>query len=521
MKRRALISQRGLSAAAARFCGMPVKQNFSLAGWLALCALLTLNLLSTAFAQTNGLTNQFVSYGKLYVSQTGNDTNAVRNRFDLPFRTITAATAAAESGDTVIIGPGSFAETLNIVSNVDYSLSDRTVICPMTNSAVWVSRPISQMAANPNYVENTNGFHRVIGGTLMAANGYYAISCLTNANLIVEADTIYGNVQVAGNSSLNLKVRQRMRGNFYANTKGAGNGTLNMNRYDLDIPYMTGQIVLDGPSHLYFKGQMGMFDTAYVGAIAVFLMNGAHAYGVGDIFAQSDAIDARTNSTVEWHGTLRSTSDSGLFVDTGSTALIYGDIESTTFNGYWQLCGSGTGVLCGCGGGQVVVYGNVRGYMAVVNDTGWVAIHGNVYGGYKYIPYVMPVYREYLTEPGYATAQYQPGDILNRGLTAVSLLGSGTNIIYGNIHSPSNHAVHVSGAGLVELHGSAVYGNGAGYGDGNTIRMDNGRLRLFSCLIESGAGDTNSVGTTNTGIPVLYLGSHAVLPMGSGIVVTN
>ena len=44
----------------------------------------------------------------LYVSESGNDTNALRGRLDRPWRNVQAALAAAVPGDAVMVGPGNF-----------------------------------------------------------------------------------------------------------------------------------------------------------------------------------------------------------------------------------------------------------------------------------------------------------------------------------------------------------------------------------------------------------------------------
>lgn len=65
---------------------------------------------------------QVIHTNTLYVSTTGNDLTGTRHDITKPFLTITAASAAATAGDTIIILPGNYNEGFNnwVVSDVNY-----------------------------------------------------------------------------------------------------------------------------------------------------------------------------------------------------------------------------------------------------------------------------------------------------------------------------------------------------------------------------------------------------------------
>lgn len=66
---------------------------------------------SSAFAQTGLVEKAFTNTNTLYVDSDGDDSTAIRGRFDRPYRTIPAAVREAHNGDTVLIRPGDYPVT--------------------------------------------------------------------------------------------------------------------------------------------------------------------------------------------------------------------------------------------------------------------------------------------------------------------------------------------------------------------------------------------------------------------------
>jgi hypothetical protein len=91
-----------------------------------------------------------VSYANtVFVTKDGNDGTGVRERLDLPFLTIVAGLAAAQSGDQVWIGPGVFAEAAIVVPNTLSPLTirgsgkDTTFITRATGTGIVVSGDVA------------------------------------------------------------------------------------------------------------------------------------------------------------------------------------------------------------------------------------------------------------------------------------------------------------------------------------------------------------------------------------------
>lgn len=62
-----------------------------------------------------GGSNSLTTNNIIYVAKNGNDTTGTVNRLDLPYLTVLAAAAAASAGTTIVVFPGEYLETANIV----------------------------------------------------------------------------------------------------------------------------------------------------------------------------------------------------------------------------------------------------------------------------------------------------------------------------------------------------------------------------------------------------------------------
>ena len=127
----------------------------------------------------------------VFVMKNGDDALGMRERFDLPFLTVTAALAAAVSGDCVVVYPGTYDEN-NLLKNevdqewlpgaiADYTGADTRAVFDDNNSQV-VSNIKGDMfktsAGNSRavfHLENLNSDVRVDAFLIEAQNSAYAV----------------------------------------------------------------------------------------------------------------------------------------------------------------------------------------------------------------------------------------------------------------------------------------------------------------------------------------------------------
>ena len=62
-----------------------------------------------------GGSNSLTTNNIIYVAKNGNNATGTVNRLDLPYLTVLAAAAAASAGTTIVVFPGEYLETGNIV----------------------------------------------------------------------------------------------------------------------------------------------------------------------------------------------------------------------------------------------------------------------------------------------------------------------------------------------------------------------------------------------------------------------
>ena len=410
------------------------------------------------------ITAAVFSTNVVFVAQNGNDSLAARNDPTRRFLTISNALKSANSGDLIEIGAGRWDECLSIKSNVNYHLCEGASV---NGVVVNVDTFRGGYAGKANIAPWT----WVYGEGVIEATNVNGVQFNASANLAIDirrlhVDSKVAAVWVSGYSSFWLKTKERVDGGIHSKYINDQSGEI-----FVDIPGILRGCTFDGFQWIYWRGDIantpfvngGRVDRGYNENIAIFLMNGAYLTGAGNIWAESDGIDARSNSWFDWHGSISSATDAAVFVDTGSEGIVHGNLDCKSATGYWQLAGSGAGILCGQNSGgyappKVTVYGNVRGLMPIVNENGNVRVYGDVAYN-NFYKYVVPNYWKYTNEPAYATSAYIPSDIESRFGAAINVIGTGTNIIYGNVSGYSaTNAIWIATNGMVKVYGE-VFGD--------------------------------------------------------------
>jgi hypothetical protein len=442
------------------------------------------NANTATFATTAGT----VSPRHIFVSTNGSNTIGAKGTLQA-FATYAAARAVAISGDTIIVYPGDYAEDFDIKNGVN----------------IYLLKGAKLTGAN-GIINNVLGGSCDVtgeGNIAVTQNGLW----LSNYTGSIKLDKLSGGTQpcyLLGATNY-----------LQVNTPVAGTITIrDSSMISITAPNLNAVAVQNG-------------SRAFVYADIVSANLGVHATlnsyvkGWGNILAFSDGLDARTNSTILWYGNSRSIADAGVFCDTGSLIELHGNAECYTQTGQFQLKGSGAGVLCGAQGSYntpvVRVYGDVRGVMPVVNENGLVEVYGNVktltsvtIGGDPIAPY----FSAYTPEALYNSTNYDQPDITGWGWTAVSLIGSGTNRIWGDIYSCSNAAVRVQGTGRVEHY------NGEIRSDHNwcPILQNAGNIHLSNSRVSAPA-EVVSISTWSNNMAPITLSGTVILdkPVNAGI----
>jgi len=152
----------------------------------------TLNFIGATVADVGGKTTVTLPGGSLkpglsnvlYVDKAGSDATGARGNIGLPYLTISAALAAAQSGDVVQIGPGTWVEDVTLPGLAEISLvgagRDQTRITGVANDATITAAPtgtalarclISDLSVyNPGV---GTGYSISISGTGLAAPGNF------------------------------------------------------------------------------------------------------------------------------------------------------------------------------------------------------------------------------------------------------------------------------------------------------------------------------------------------------------
>jgi hypothetical protein len=88
------------------------------------------NMQSQIFRQGNTLQNS------LFVSKSGSDSSGARNREDLPYLTLSAAKAAAVSGDTIIVEAGTYSENNLLKNGVNWHFMPGAIVSYVDADAI-------------------------------------------------------------------------------------------------------------------------------------------------------------------------------------------------------------------------------------------------------------------------------------------------------------------------------------------------------------------------------------------------
>src|SRR5713226_1305170 len=152
----------------------------------------------------------------------GNDALAVRGRLTVPFLTLTAAKNAAQSGDTIIVMPGTYNERDLAKNGVNWHFLNGAIInynggngalfdvpTVMTFNVTGDGLLNNTSASGSNYVLNvTSGSTITFKCLKMTAPN--ACIHVTNGNVLVQADSAYSNndlcVDISGGTMM-LRIR--------------------------------------------------------------------------------------------------------------------------------------------------------------------------------------------------------------------------------------------------------------------------------------------------------------------------
>lgn len=141
----------------------------------------------------------------IYVDKAGNDSTGLRGDIRNPFLTINAALAAAQSGDIVQIGPGTWTEAVVLPELSSISLigsgMDRTYIDGtaageykggITAQPTTTTLDYCTIADLTTYSGSFNGYGLLIDGTNLSTKGVCLARALILRNIRAHADTTYG-----------------------------------------------------------------------------------------------------------------------------------------------------------------------------------------------------------------------------------------------------------------------------------------------------------------------------------------
>ena len=437
-------------------------------------------------------TNMTFEARDIYVSTNGSSSGVTRGSL-LACNSFSMARGIAIAGDTIIVYPGDYAENFDLKDGVNIHLMKGARLTG-TYGLVNVSLGGSCDVTGEGEIDVSgtgillNGFSGSIKLDKLSG-GSAPCSMTGSTNYLQINKPVAGFITILDSSLLSVTAPR-------LNSVTAHNGSRAFVYSDIN------------------STNLGIYATL-----------NSYIKGWGNIVAFSDGIDARTNSAVLWYGNSRSTTDAGVFCDTGSLIELHGNAECYTQTGRFQLKGSGAGVLCGAQGAYnppvVRVYGDALGLMPVVNENGLVEVYGNVktllsvtIGGDPITPY----YSAYTAESLYNSSTFDQPDISGWCWTAVSLIGSGTNRIWGDIYSCSNAAVRIQGSGRVEHYNGEIRSDN----DWCAILQNNGYVHLSNSRV-SAPNAYVSISTQSKNMAPIMLSGTVIIdkPVDVGITMSG
>lgn len=222
----------------------------------------------------------------LFVSKSGNDGTAITGRFDKPYLTITAAQAAASSGQTIIVYPGTYStatgETFPLgKAGLNYHFINGVVVSS-TTSTMWVDTGvISYSISGDGELTSTSGIIAsfTTGGVLtMAAKRLSNTSSYSLSS--AGASKIYATIQKDITTTTGQCFGIVTAGELYVSAKLVTSAGL------IAVSSEVGNIFNLTSNLITCTGNTGAFQLAGTNTI-----NGALTYtGTGDVFALGGAL---------------------------------------------------------------------------------------------------------------------------------------------------------------------------------------------------------------------------------------
>jgi formylmethanofuran dehydrogenase subunit C len=357
-----------------------------------------------------GLISAIPTNNVVHVMKNGNDGTGLRNRLDLPFLTITAASAVLQPGDSLVLWPGTYTEGDLDLANCTLINMGATVTAPNGTASLFVLNNYGDTLT----IEGTGIYEHAAGpsdaNTLIVC---YGSECRVFAQgsewnqpngLLFQDYSGDGIAYISGNCTVDASPayavagweRFELRGNvfggnaasLFSNNRGdheiIGNVTTARNAFLVERGSMSiyGDLYASmGQSIRCSDGEFCMFgsilSTATDVNLEVVYVEGGSCLIHGNVTSVGTAIH-QAGGEVHVYGDLTSSGRHGLHCEAGS-AVVYGDCIS---GGTLQ---DANGVLCW--DGDVTVYGNCAAYTGSAAKLGYVGaahtgiltVHGNAH----------------------------------------------------------------------------------------------------------------------------------------------
>jgi len=144
---------------------------------------------------TGNTFNPHVFKNTIWVDGNGNDDTGKRGEFNLPFKTIEAAEDAAQSGDTIIVMPGEYAESNLGKNGITYYLSEGSNIVSQSGTNLFSDGGADGGVASTYYVFGrgnvTTATGRIIYNTNTSTVCYFTVSNLTQTEFTSGRDVVW------------------------------------------------------------------------------------------------------------------------------------------------------------------------------------------------------------------------------------------------------------------------------------------------------------------------------------------
>lgn len=297
-------------------------------------------IFSTIISVVQELTSSISSVpvlNTLFVSKSGNDTTAVSGRFDRPYLTIVGAEAAASSGQTIVVYPGTYTDRNLGKDGVNYNFMDGAIVSSGASDLWEDSGGISYS------VTGSGDFRTTTGSAITFTNG--------------------------GTLTLFAKSISNTSG-FLINTGGASKAYITTFK---DITSATGYCsIMSGTSEQHLIAPLissgGYIANSNVATTKLYISADLIQSSGGSIFDMAGFIEAKGRMVYTGVGTAIGYSAGPLACDqnfhgdlinsTSATAIAFGASNTGTINFYGRIIGTGN-ITIGASGLTVVFYNDI------------------------------------------------------------------------------------------------------------------------------------------------------------------